>query len=145
MFFEFANIFVTFQSYVNKTFKLYFNIFCVIYLDDMFIYLETEKKHWKYVLIILRVLLKYKLYAKLFKYAFNYSEITFLNFVINKNDIKMKQLRIKAIVDWLISKCAKNILVFLSFVEFYKRFVKEFSQIIASLINLIKNTKKKKN
>ena len=48
--------------------------------------------------IILRVLLKYKLYAKLFKYTFNRNEITFLNFVINKNDIKIKQLRIKVIV-----------------------------------------------
>ena len=49
--------------------------------------------------MILRALLKHRLYAKLFKCAFNRSEITFLNFVIGKNDIKMKQLCVKAIAD----------------------------------------------
>ena len=94
--------------------------------------------------IILRVLLKHKLYAKLFKCTFNRNEIIFLNFVIDRNNIKIKQLRIKTIVNCSISKCAKNILVFLNFAEFYKRFVKEFSQVIASFINLIKSAKKKK-
>ena len=49
--------------------------------------------------IILQVLLKHKFYAKLFKCAFNRSEIIFLNFVIDRNNIKMKQLRIKVIVN----------------------------------------------
>ena len=99
MFFELTNAFATFQSYVNKTLKLYFDIFCVIYLDDVLIYSETEKKHWEHVRMILRVLLKHRFYAKLFKCTFNRSEITFLSFVIGKNDIKMKQSRIEAIVD----------------------------------------------
>ena len=49
--------------------------------------------------MILQILLKYKFYTKLFKYAFNRSEIIFLNFVIDKNNIKIKQLRIKVIVN----------------------------------------------
>ena len=49
--------------------------------------------------MILQVLLKHKLYAKLFKYTFNRNEIIFLNFVINRNNIKIKQLRIKVIVN----------------------------------------------
>ena len=65
----------------------------------MLIYSKTEKKYWKYVRMILQVLLKHKLYAKLFKYTFNRNEIIFLNFVINRNNIKIKQLRIKVIVN----------------------------------------------
>ena len=49
--------------------------------------------------IILRILLKYCFYIKLFKYVFNCSEIIFLKFVINKNNIKIKQLRIKTITN----------------------------------------------
>ena len=45
MSFELANAFATFQSYVNKALKSYFDIFCVIYLDDVLIYSETKKKH----------------------------------------------------------------------------------------------------
>ena len=36
-------------------------------------------------------------------------------------------------------------MIFLDFVEFYKRFVKNFSQIVTSFTNLTKNAKKKKN
>ena len=141
--FELANASATFQFYVNKALKPYFDIFCVIYLDDMLIYSKTKKKHWKHVRMILRALLKHKLYAKLFKCAFNRNEIIFLSFVVGKNDIKMKQLRIKVIVDWPIPKCAKNILVFLGFAEFYRRFVKKISQVAAPLTDLIKDAKKR--
>ena len=55
----------------------------------------------------------------------------------------MKQSRIDAIFEWFISKCAKNILMFLSFAEFYRRFVRNFSQIAAPLIDLTKEAKKK--
>ena len=144
MSFGFANAFATFQFYVNKAFKSYFDIFCVVYLDDMLIYSKTKKKYWKHVRMILRALLKHRFYAKLSKCAFNRSEVIFLNFVIDRDDIKMEQSRIEAIADWSISKCAKNILVFLSFAEFYRRFVKGFSQVAAPLIDLIKDAKKGK-
>ena len=49
--------------------------------------------------IILRILLKHKFYTKLFKYTFNCNKIIFLNFVINKNNIKIKKLYIKVIVN----------------------------------------------
>ena len=94
--------------------------------------------------IILRVLLKHRFYAKLSKCAFNRSEVTFLDFVVDRNGIKMKQSRIEAIADWSIPECAKDILVFLGFAEFYRRFVKGFSQVAAPFIDLTKDAKKKK-
>ena len=56
----------------------------------------------------------------------------------------MKQLRIDVINKWLISKFAKNILIFLEFANFYRRFIKEFFQIVALLTNLIADAKKNK-
>ena len=54
----------------------------------------------------------------------------------------MKQSRIDAMTNWSKSKIAKNILVFLEFARFYRRFVKEFSQIAALLTNLTRDVKK---
>ena len=54
----------------------------------------------------------------------------------------MKLTRIKIIIKWSKSKFIKNILIFLKFINFYHRFVKGFSQIIASLINITRETKK---
>ena len=36
-------------------------------------------------------------------------------------------------------------MIFLDFVEFYRRFVREFSQIVASFTNLTRDAKKEKN
>ena len=105
-------------------------------------FIRLIKKHWKHVKLILKILLTHRLYAKLFKCAFNRNEIIFLNFIINKNDIKMKQSRIDAIFEWFISKYTKNILMFLNFAKFYRKFVRNFSQIITFFIDLTKKTKK---
>ena len=45
---------------------------------------------------------------------------------------------------WSKSKIAKNILVFFEFARFYRRFMKEFSQIAALLTNLTRDVKKDK-
>ena len=42
MFFDFVNVFVIFQFYVNETFKSYIDVFCVMYLNDVLIYFENE-------------------------------------------------------------------------------------------------------
>ena len=142
MSFELANAFAIFQFYVNHALKSYIDVFCVMYLDDVLIYSENETQHWEHVRKILRALLKHRLYAKLSKCAFNRSEIIFLNFVIDSQDIQMKQSRIDAMTSWSKSRIAKNILIFLEFARFYRRFVKEFSQIAALLTNLIRDVKK---
>ena len=113
-----------------------------MYLDDVLIYSKIEKQHWKNVRKILRALFTHRLYAKLSKCAFNCIEVSFLDFIINRRDIQMKQLRIDVINEWSISKFTKNIFVFFEFANFYRHFIKEFSQIVASLTNLIANIKK---
>ena len=45
MFFELTNIFVTFQTLINKIFNDLMNDICVIYLNNILIYFETQKKH----------------------------------------------------------------------------------------------------
>ena len=87
MLFNFINVFVIFQSYVNRAFKSYINVCCVIYLNDVLIYSKIKKQHWKNIYKILRALLAHRLYTKLSKYAFNCIEIFFFNFIINRRDI----------------------------------------------------------
>jgi len=119
MLFELTNASTIFQFYVNHALKLFMNICCVIYLNDILVYFETKEQHWKHVRKILRALLKYRLYVKLLKCTFNRSEVIFLRFVIKRRNIQMKQSRINAITSWSEFKSAKNILVFLRFAKFY--------------------------
>ena len=45
MLFDFVNVFIIFQSYVNCALKLYINVYCVIYLNDILIYSKIKKQH----------------------------------------------------------------------------------------------------
>ena len=87
MSFNFINVFVIFQSYVNRALKSYINVCYMIYLNDVLIYLKIKKQYWENVYKILRALFAHRLYAKLSKCAFNCIEVFFLNFIINRRDI----------------------------------------------------------
>ncbi len=143
MLFKLTNASAIFQFYVNHMLKLFMNICCVIYLNDILVYSEMKEQHWEHMCKILRALLKYRLYVKLLKCTFNRNEVIFLRFVIKWRSIQMKQSYIDVITSWSELKSAKNILVFLKFARFYRQFIREFFQIIALLTDLIKNVKKK--
>ena len=142
--FGLANAPVTFQAYVNKTLKPYIDVFYVVYLDDVLIYSETEDSHWEHVRRVLRALLEYCLYAKLSECAFNCSEVTFLGFIVNQRGIQIEPLHIEAITEWPEPESARDILVFLRFAGFYRRFVRRFLQVAAPLTDLTRGAKKGK-
>jgi len=50
-----------FQSLVNNTLCNYLDIFCMAYLDDILIYLETLEEHKEHVKKVLRALQNRKL------------------------------------------------------------------------------------
>ena len=46
MFFSLTDISTMFQSYINKFLAEKFDIFVIVYLDDIFIYIESKKKEY---------------------------------------------------------------------------------------------------
>jgi hypothetical protein len=58
--------------------------------------------------------------------------------IIDRDDIKMNFGKIKMIVKWDTSNHIKEVQAFLKFVNFYRRFVKDFFKIVKSLIRLIR-------
>jgi hypothetical protein len=40
-----TNALATFQSYINNTLQGYVDDFCVVYLDDILIYLQSKEEH----------------------------------------------------------------------------------------------------
>ena len=54
----------------------------------------------------------------------------------------MDSIRIETIVDWEIFKIMKKIQKNLRFVNFYRKFIKTFSQLIMPLTNLVKKITK---
>ena len=72
----------TFQAYINKIMWGILNKFCVIYLDDILIYLQTEEEYEQYIKEVLQCLNSANLYTKLLKYKFYKTEVKFLGFLV---------------------------------------------------------------
>ena len=51
--------------------------------------------------------------------------------------LEMNSEKIKAVIEFLMSKCVKNIQAFQKLTEYYQKFITNFISIIASLINLL--------
>ena len=142
--FELINAFVTFQSYINRVFCNYLDVFVIIYLNDIFIFSKSEKKHEKHVWMILKHLKKHSLYIKLSKCEFSKIEVNYLKFIILTNDVSMKPSRISTIKNWSELQKHKDVQVFLNFANFYKHFIQGYSQIFNGLTALLKRSKKGK-
>ena len=59
---------------------------------------------------------------------------------VNKNII-MNQTKIEIIIKWEAFKTVKRVQKFLGFVNFSRKFIKNFSQLVMPLTNLMKKTR----
>ena len=89
---------------------------------------------------MLERLRRFSLYASLKKYKFFTIEVEFLNFMMFIDDVAMNKRRVKAIQKWSRPKFFHEVQIFLSFVNFYRRFIHHYSQIVESLTNLLKGS-----
>ena len=81
--------------------------------------------------------MKYKLCLKLKKCEWSKKEVKFLGFIIENNLIWIDLTKLTAVKEWRQSTNVKEVQFFLRFVNYNQKFIKHFSQIEASLHNLI--------
>ncbi len=62
--------------------------------------------------------------------------------VIEPEGIKIKEKKVKGILEWLMSKCVKDIQKFLGLANYYHQFIEGFTFIARSLHDMVKKDKK---
>ena len=127
----------TFQAYINKALSGLVDYFVVIYLDDILIYSKPGEDYYAHVRIVIERLRKYKLYTKLSKCFFDVEEVEFLGFIVSSIKVKPDSDRILIIEKWPELKLFHEVQVFLSFTNFYKRFIHRYSYEAIGLTNLL--------
>ena len=68
-------------------------------------------------------------------------EILVLGVVVGKGQVQMEQDKVKAVKEWKVPTKIKEVESFLEFVNFYQRFIQNFSH-MAKLLNDLKGKKK---
>ncbi len=96
--FKLYNILITFQSFINKTLSLYLNNFYIIYINNILVYNNIEKKHKNYVNKVLAKLYNANLYLNINKYIFFIKQVKYLDLIITIEEIRIDFEKIKCIL-----------------------------------------------
>ena len=100
MLFSLTNASVIFQSYINMILWGLLNVFYVIYLNNILIFLKNKNEHITHIKEVLERLYQFQLYAKLSKYNFMTNKVNFLSFIVSTDDMKIKSSCITVIMNW---------------------------------------------
>ena len=110
------------------------NDYVFIYLDDILIFSETLGQHVRHVL---QQLLENCLFAKAEKCEVHRDTVQFLGFVVAKGSIKMDPAKTQAVTSWPTPAGRKELQRFLGFVNFYRRFIRNYSSVVQPLTALM--------
>jgi len=135
--FELINDSTFYQHYMNDVLFDYLHQFCQIYLDDIIIYSKTLKKHKWHVRLVLHRLRETDLQMNINKCEFHVQKIFFLRLLLFIEELKMNLRKVQAVIKWFTSTNLTQMQFFVNFCNFYRRFIKNFSKIVHSLIWLI--------
>lgn len=137
MSFGLSNTPTAFQPFMNEIFGDLLDIYVVVYLDNILIYLNNLEDHQRHVKEVLRQLQVYKLYASPTKCTFHKDSIEFLGFIQGPQGLIIDEQKVQTIQDWPTPRCVKEVQSFLGFSNFYWQFIHNYLGVIASLTHLI--------
>src|SRR5258708_2933719 len=130
MFFRLCNSPATFQTMMNDILRPFINCNeAICYMDDILIYSASLADHQRITQEILQTLCSYKLFLRPEKCKFEHQEVDYLGLVISKDHVAMDPVKVQGVTDWLQPVKVKDVQSFIGFVNFYQRFICDFSEI----------------
>ncbi|MBW0512353.1 hypothetical protein O181_052068 [Austropuccinia psidii MF-1] len=126
------------QNLVNNIFAYFWEIFVVVYLDDIVVFYSSEEEHVRHVASVLQRLRDNTLFAKASKCVFHASSVEYLGYVFSSDGLNIDSSNFQQILNWPQSKNIKSLQSFLGFANFYFHFIKYYSKKITALTSLLK-------
>ena len=111
------------------------------YLDNIIIYLNIEEKHKEYIKQVLKMLYNENIPIAIEKYEFYTKKTDFIKFIIKLRQISIDLKKVKAIVNWQDPENVIGLRLFLGFCNYYRRFIKKWSDKIEPFMRMTKKNK----
>ena len=89
MLFNLSNALVSFPGYIHILLTKKLNIFVIVYLDKILIYIN-EANHIDFIWWVFEQLRKYLLYINIKKYRFYQNEMQFFGYIVSLQKIYIK-------------------------------------------------------
>ena len=140
MFFRLTNSLAMFQTMMNEILQDLINTEKVVsFIDNIIVETEEKEGHDKVVEKVVKRLAEKNLYVKPEKCKQKIRKVGFLGVVIGPEEIKMKEVKVKGVLDQLTPKDVQKLL---ELANYYKQFIKDFAAIARSLHDLVKKNQK---
>jgi Reverse transcriptase (RNA-dependent DNA polymerase) len=136
--FGLTNAPATFQTVINNVLRPFLDKFVVVYLDDITVYSNSFEEHLGHLRQVFEALAQHKLYANPAKCVFNKADVKFCGYIVGNGKVQVLEDKIKAINECPQPQTVQHVRQFLGLANYYRRFIKGFSQISAPLSNLLK-------
>src|SRR5258708_5423321 len=141
MFFGLCNSPMTFQTMMNNILQDFIhNGEAICCMDNILVYSCTLSDHWQIICQVLSTLQKWRLFLKPEKCKFEQKEVEYLRLVISKDHVAMDLTKVCGVTEWLTPMKVKEVQSFLGFVNFYQKFICDFSNIAHPLYALTHKT-----
>ena len=140
--FGLCNAPATFQTFMDEQFKdLVGTGHVVVYLDDVLIFADNEAELEELTHKVLQWFLDLDLFLRPEKCTFNRTSVEYLGIIISEGELRIDPVKLEAVRKWPQPKTGKDIQKFLGFCNFYRRFVKNYSELARPLFDLTKKGK----
>ncbi|KAK7938999.1 hypothetical protein WMY93_002325 [Mugilogobius chulae] len=96
----------------------------------------SPEEHVVHVRQVLQRLLENKLFVKEEKCEFHVQSVSFLGYIIGNGQVKPDPSKIRAVEEWPSPENRKQLQRFLGFANFYRRFIRNYSQVAMPLTRL---------
>lgn len=128
----------SFQEYINDALKEYLDNFVIAYLDDILIFSKTKEEHVQHVEKVLRKLKERQIPLKLSKCEFHKNSIGFLGYIVSSEGLAPDPKKVQAIEEWPEPTTVKEVQSFLGLINYYRKFIANFSKIAKPMTELTK-------
>ena len=141
MLFGLTNAPATFQSLMNDLFRPYLRKFILVFFDDILVYSKTWKDHLLHLQIVFHIFATNQLFAKASKCQFGVPQVRYLGHIITASGVSVDPDKVQVVVAWPTPSTARGVRGFLGLVDYYRKLIRNFGSMAASLTILLTKEK----
>ena len=131
--FRLCNVPATFQQLMQNCLSKLNLIYCLIYLDNIIVFLWTAEEHLHWLCVVFDQFREYNLKLKPTKYNLLKEEINYLVHQVSKEGAWPSSLNLKVIAECALPQTYTEVHAFLGLVGHYQQFIKGFVHIAQPL------------
>jgi hypothetical protein len=130
----------TFMRLMNHVLQPFIGKFVVVYFDDILIYSRSLEQHLQQLREVLLALRREQLYANPKKCELLVSSVNFLGFIVSEKGLQVDPIKVVSILTWPAPRSLTEARSFHGLASFYRRFIRNFSTIMAPFMDCMKRS-----